>query len=190
MVDWDQIWEFHAPFHKNGISNIPLKNGKTLQLKPGAGFGDLSHPTTQLCLDMLSDASPREICIDIGTGTGILAIAAALFGAKKVYAYEIDPDAICHAKENIALNKLTQVITLNPPTPPTSFDLVIINMIASEQKIALEALPFLEDHPHTRIVSGILSAKEQDYFDEFGLTPPAKRKTLGEWACYSFKAAK
>lgn len=190
MINWKKIWSYHAPFHKDGVSKIPLKNGKHLILKAGPGFGDLSHPTTALCLDFLSqllNPSGYTTCVDMGTGTGILAIAAALLGAKKVYAYEIDPEAILHAKENIALNGLEGSICLNPEEPPPSFDLLLFNMISSEQQVALESHPFLSHSNHTRIVSGILTEQENGYLKKSPHGKIVSRKQEGDWVAYTFR---
>jgi len=185
MINWEAIWEIHAPYFEKGESKIPLRNGKTLRLTPGPGFGDLSHPTTTLSLALLSKTSPH-ISVDIGAGSGILSIAAALLGAKKVFAYEIDPDSIAHAKQNIALNHLEDVIVLNSPTPPKTFDQLFLNMISSEQRIALDSYPFVNCCSHQRIVSGILKEQEDDYLQAFTHGEMICRKQKGDWLAYCF----
>lgn len=184
MIDWETIWQIHAPHFSNGESNIPLPNGKVLRLKAGPGFGDLSHPTTSLCLSLLK--KNMLTCIDIGTGSGILAIAAALLGAKRVFAYEIDPPSIKHARENIALNNLEQIITLNPKKPPLKFDQLTLNMISSEQEVALNSYPFVNTCPHYRIVSGILDEHEDAYLETFHHGKQIVRKQQKEWLAYGF----
>ncbi len=185
QINWEEIWSYHAPHHQNGYSKIPLKNGSHLVLKAGPGFGDLSHPTTSLCLNFLLELD-FTTCVDMGTGTGILAIAAALLGAKRVYAYEIDPDSILHAQENIALNGVENSVILNPDLPPPSFDLLLLNMISSEQQAALESHPFLSNSNHTRIVSGILSEQENGYLKNASHGKIVSRKQEGDWIAYRF----
>ena len=186
MINWKEIWQTHAPFFKDGISKIPLGDNKFIKLAPGAGFGDLSHPTTSLCLTLLSQNISFGNCVDIGTGSGILAIAAAMQGAKKVFAYEIDPESIEHAKENIALNGLSDVITLNPPDNPSQFDLLLLNMISGEQKVALDAYHFANQCNHTRIISGVLAEQDIAYRKNFSNGVLKEKRQKGEWMAYNF----
>ncbi len=81
-------------------------------INPGAGFGTGTHETTQLCLRLLREAGnlKGKVVLDFGSGSGILGIAAALFGAEKVYCVEIDPLANDNARENAALNGVSDKI--------------------------------------------------------------------------------
>ena len=82
-----------------GAGDIPLV------IDPGMAFGTGSHPTTQLCLAALEDyVRPGMRVADIGTGSGILAIAAAKLGASHVVATDIDPLAVKIAAENVGVN--------------------------------------------------------------------------------------
>lgn len=164
IIDWTKLWEIHAPHFKDGLSRIPLPNQKNLLLKPGPAFGDLSHPTTKLTLNLLIPLVKDQVVLDIGTGTGILGLASALLGAKAVYAYEIDPSSCVEAAKNIALNKLKKRVHLNV-TPPEKFDLVLLNMISSEQSVALSQNPYLKITPHTIITSGILVSEKERYLE-------------------------
>jgi ribosomal protein L11 methyltransferase len=159
MINWKEIWEIHCPFFKNGEALIPIDDKTTFKMKAGGGFGDLSHPTTNLVFEYLKKQVKDKVVCDIGAGSGILSIAAKLSGAKSVHAFEIDPSAIAHAKENFLLNNL--IISMNEV--PKSVDLVLINMISSEQKIALESLPFIKNHPHTLFASGLLVEEKHTY---------------------------
>ena len=72
---WDQQWELFAPQFKEGKAHIDLTDYgvcKTLQLYPGPGFGDLSHPTTRLVLQLMKPHLQQRLAIDIGCGSGIL----------------------------------------------------------------------------------------------------------------------
>ncbi|MBI3211821.1 MAG: 50S ribosomal protein L11 methyltransferase, partial [Simkania negevensis] len=158
-IDWHKQWELHTPNFSDGLAHIPLqsKQGKIkkFSLLPGAGFGDLSHPTTKLMLEMMPQKIEGEM-IDIGCGSAILSIAGALRGAKKVIGLEVDPSAILHAKENVKWNQLENSITIQ--TTLTSAHelqkplLLLMNMISSEQKIAWGSLSFLHAMPKTLIV--------------------------------------
>jgi ribosomal protein L11 methyltransferase len=176
MINWKEIWKIHAPHYKNGYGFVPLPGKNPFRLIPGPGFGDLSHPTTNLVLDLMTPLVKDKVVIDIGCGSGILSIAASLLGAKAVYPFEIDPDSILHAEENFKLNDLK--ISLNKIPP--AHDLVLINMISSEQKIALTQYPFLKQSPHTLISSGLLPQEKSSYLQEMQpWTPLESRQKLG-----------
>ncbi|MRN55743.1 50S ribosomal protein L11 methyltransferase [Paenibacillus monticola] len=86
---------------------------KIIELDPGMAFGTGTHPTTALCLRALEkNISGGEEVIDVGTGSGILAVGAMLLGAKSVLALDLDPVAVTSAQENVALNKLQHAITV------------------------------------------------------------------------------
>lgn len=185
IVDWEQIWQIHAPYFSNGVSKIPLKNGENVLLKPGPGFGDASHPTTTLLLDLLPEYVKNRVVIDVGAGSGILSIAAIKLGAKKVYSLEIDPDAIGHLKENVGLNGLESKIEVN--RMPHAFDLVMINMISSEQKIAISQYPALAGHTKTHLTSGLLSSESDSYASWIGRGRPNEKRQKGEWIALVFE---
>ncbi|WP_019909214.1 50S ribosomal protein L11 methyltransferase [Paenibacillus sp. HW567] len=86
---------------------------KIIELDPGMAFGTGTHPTTALCLRALEKhISGGEEVIDVGTGSGILAVGAVLLGAKSVLALDLDPVAVESARENVALNRLQEAITV------------------------------------------------------------------------------
>lgn len=79
-----------------------------LELDPGMAFGTGTHPTTSLCLRLLEEyVTPDAELIDVGTGSGVLAIAAAKLGARRVLALDLDPVAVKNASENVELNGLS-----------------------------------------------------------------------------------
>ncbi len=102
-------------------------------IEPGMAFGTGLHPSTRLALRLLEGAvTPGIRVLDVGTGSGILAIAAARLGARAVTATDIDPQAIVAARDNIARNRLTAQVTLHegslPPGEPP-FDVVVVNIL-------------------------------------------------------------
>lgn len=113
--DWKNEWKkFYKPIVTSSVTVVPkwIKyNGKPdeklLWINPGMAFGTGEHETTKMCLDLLGDenACGKEI-IDVGTGSGILGIAAILSGAKSAYMCDIDSTAIDTAHENARLNKI------------------------------------------------------------------------------------
>jgi ribosomal protein L11 methyltransferase len=88
-----------------GPDEIPIR------IEPGNAFGTGTHPTTALCLRALErHLAPGTRLLDLGTGTGILSIAAAKLGAGPVLALDIDPEAVRAARSNVALNHVTEKI--------------------------------------------------------------------------------
>ena len=106
-------------------------------LDPGMAFGSGTHETTQLCLGLIEKYVDKEqIVVDVGTGSGVLAIAASKLGAKNVYAVDLDEMAVIRAKENIKLNHCQNLIIEKNnlidgvgalPEPPT---LMVANILA------------------------------------------------------------
>ncbi|NUU62339.1 50S ribosomal protein L11 methyltransferase [Paenibacillus agri] len=88
-------------------------NEKIIEIDPGMAFGTGTHPTTALCLRALEkNITGGEEVIDVGTGSGILAVGAMLLGAGSVLALDLDPVAVESAVENVALNRLEESITV------------------------------------------------------------------------------
>ena len=134
-----------------------------IHMDPGLAFGTGTHQTTSLCLEYLDSNPPKNLrVIDFGCGTGILAIAAAKFGAKSVIAIDNDPQAVLSSKENVAKNKCENTITTIHSIDQESnnkCDLLIANILANP---LVELEPLFSDLVHTKgmlLVSGIL--KEQ-----------------------------
>jgi ribosomal protein L11 methyltransferase len=120
-----------------------------IELDPGQAFGTGLHPSTQLCLLGLEDYSrPAQTVLDLGTGSGILAIVAARLGAGRILAVDIDPLAVEVAEENVRLNGVWEQIVVAqgslPPRDandravaeaagrlaPAGFDLMLVNILA------------------------------------------------------------
>lgn len=154
-IDWEEQWATHAPEFREGKAHVKLPTNDTIELLPGPGFGDFSHPTTQLMVDLMACFVRDEVVFDIGCGSGILTIASAKMGAKQNFACDIDPEALMHTQKNAAMNQV-DVKMATPPAKP----LILMNMIASEQKIAWQEnkRPF-----KTLITSGILNTEKKDY---------------------------
>lgn len=113
-----------------------------MELDPGMAFGTGLHPTTQMCLAAIEKyAQPDMHTLDLGTGSGILAIGAALLGVQSIVAVDNDPLAVKVAAENAALNHVAEQIAVEVGSleeaqaaategRPAGFDLVIVNILA------------------------------------------------------------
>lgn len=159
-VDWEQQWSLFAENFADGKAHIDLGE-KTLLLTPGAGFGDLSHPTTYLMLEMLKTRAPGESVIDIGTGSGILALSALALGAKSAIGIDIDPASIKHAKENAKINGLPAVFAKHLPNILPEDNLFLMNMILPEQETVFPSQ--YNRFAKLWITSGILAEQRDEY---------------------------
>lgn len=143
--NWNQqcaeVWQ---PVAAGELKILPVESledetpvdANTIKIIPGQGFGTGHHPTTRMILEVLSKLAPalsqQELSIfDLGTGSGILAIAAAKRFNRTVEAVDNDPHAITNAKDNVALNHLSHLIT--PSTTPiealtTPYNLILANL--------------------------------------------------------------
>lgn len=176
-IDWGAQWAAHGLNFRDGFVNIELEmfgcpkeqlhKIKTLKLEPGPGFGDLSHPTTRLVIKMMVPYVKGAYVLDIGSGSGVLALCAAAMGAKNVHGVEIDPYAVKHGRHNAKLNGLEGCVSFGLPSEYTVKDtnaiLVLMNMISSEQKEAWASLKSVHRLPGESIVSGILAEERQSY---------------------------
>ncbi|MDO4483860.1 MAG: 50S ribosomal protein L11 methyltransferase [Clostridia bacterium] len=178
--DWSEVWkQFYKPFRagrhlvvKPTWETYEAQEGdKIIEIDPGMAFGNGTHETTGMCLEMLEDVlTGDEHVIDVGTGSGILAIGAAMLGAKDVLAIDIDPVAVRVAKENIERNGIADEVTaiegnLLDASNDAMCDVCVANIIADV--ICFFAQP-LKSHitpGGTFICSGIIKEREQDVVD-------------------------
>ena len=149
--DWSESWKRHFQPIEIGHSLLvkpswskkrPKKNQAVVILDPGLSFGTGQHPTTGFCLEQIvrtarEDARPtKKSFLDIGTGSGILAIAAAKLGYKPVHAFDFDVDAVRIAKANAKFNgvkiKIYRADVKKLPAGPTQkFDFICANLISN-----------------------------------------------------------
>ena len=168
-----------------------------IRIDPGRAFGTGHHESTKLCLEWLEscqlDPGPaRMSLLDLGTGSGILAIGAALIGFRKVVGIDNDPEAIETAKENIMLNGLSEKIGLLCATPEGvsgSFDVVISNIESKPLIRMSETIASKVRGEGLLALSGILIEQADEVCAEYekrglGLTGS---KTAGEWALLAFR---
>ena len=119
-VAWTDVWKkYFKPFYAGDHLVVkptwepfdPKPEDLVIEIDPGMAFGSGTHETTGMCLSLLDEnISGGEEIIDVGTGSGILAIGAALLGAARVLAIDIDPDAVRVAAENVSKNHVEEIV--------------------------------------------------------------------------------
>ncbi|NEN88524.1 MAG: 50S ribosomal protein L11 methyltransferase [Okeania sp. SIO3H1] len=173
-----------------------------LRLDPGAAFGTGTHPTTELCLESLEmrlglEPNPEAIIADIGCGSGILSIGAALLGVRQIYAVDIDPLAIRSTIGNRKLNDITAeklivehgdiehlIKLVSGPV-----DGIVCNILA---EVIIDIIPRLEAiaKPTTwGVLSGILLEQAKsiaDTLEQNGWVVATLWKR-GEWCCFNIR---
>lgn len=138
--DWEREWMTHFKPMRFGQrlwivpswTESPDPEGINLYLDPGLAFGTGTHPTTSLCLTWLERTiRGGESLVDFGCGSGVLAIAAALLGAKPVRGTDIDPQALEATQSNAARNNVHCETCLPESLPQEPADILIANILAN-----------------------------------------------------------
>jgi len=205
--DWSSSWKVHFKPLRVGkhLLIVPtwedveeMPGDLVLRIDPGMAFGTGGHETTRLCLELLEsvmDSGPLlnvPSLLDLGTGSGILAMAASLLGCGRILALDIDPDAIIVARENLALNNLSDSVECGT-TPLESltenFDIIMANILAEE---LVRLAPDLADRLRpggALILSGILADKESLVRQGYNQQQLTYCRTLrdGEWVAILYR---
>ena len=145
-------------------------------IDPSTGFGTGHHETTRLCLALLQSielARPRVI--DVGTGSGVLAIAAAKLGASSVVAFDEDPEALRNARENVARNEVATLVEIRE-ADLASFDgqsagVVVANLTGAVIQKYAGRLKRLVEPGGALIVSGFTTSEAADIARALGPRP-------------------
>ncbi len=203
--DWANAWKSfyqiqhmgqHTVIVPSWLDYTPRPDDIVLSLDPGMAFGTGLHPTTQLCLQQLETLPcHNRTILDVGTGSGILSIAAAKMGAAHVLALDNDPVAVEVATANVAHNQVGERVHValgslgmatpdeQTTAPPQRYDLIVANIIAS---VLVALAPHLADAlapDGTLLTSGIILERE----DEVALALAAaglhlhQRHRQGDW---------
>jgi ribosomal protein L11 methyltransferase len=203
--DWAESWKaFFPPQHIGNHTVIvptwheytPQPHEVVIRLDPGMAFGTGLHASTRLCLVAIERLlQPGMNVLDVGTGSGILAIAAALQGAKRVQALDIDPVAVQVARENVELNGVGAVVrvergTLGAGPPPeiprhteSGYDLLLVNILAEVIMDMAPAIAKALRPGGIYVGSGIISERADDVAEalrEAGL-PVDERQQEEDW---------
>lgn len=181
--DWLNNWkEFFHQFYIDDLLVIPSweevkpedKNKKVLHIDPGTAFGTGMHETTQLCIRQLKKyITPDTVLLDVGTGSGILAIIALMYGIKEAVGTDLDPCALEAVRENMEMNGISpdtfqmmigNIITdkeIQDKAGYGKYDIVAANILA---EVLLPLTPVVKKHLKKGgiyITSGIIAEKEQ-----------------------------
>lgn len=138
-----------------------------IELDPGRAFGTGTHPTTYLCVRLMEKyIKEGQSVIDIGTGSGILMVAAEKLGAKEIWGVDIDPDAVEVAQENLDLNGVsrdkTKVLVGNllNVVENKTFEVVVANILADVILLLLKDISKVIQKDGILILSGIINDKK------------------------------
>ena len=180
-TDWENSWKAHYNLLRIGsrlaikpswINYEPVEDEVLIELDPGMAFGTGYHPTTKMCLEVLEElVRPGMDVLDLGTGSGILAIAAARLGAASVLALDVDPTAVKAARKNFRASHLTNTINLVRGTLPHRlvvegcFDLATANISA---KVIKDRAPHLHDalKPGGMLIASGIVQQQQSELEE------------------------
>jgi ribosomal protein L11 methyltransferase len=168
---------------------------QVLTIDPGAAFGSGYHASTRLALGLLRERTaavvPRRM-LDVGTGTGILALAGAIWGAAEVVAVDVKPEAVTAARANAARNGLAARVRVGSELPPIAdgaFDLIVANITADVlQRLAGDFVSRLATGG-ALVLSGMLADLQSDevgaVYEALGCSRAASR-VEGEWEALLF----
>jgi ribosomal protein L11 methyltransferase len=206
--DWAESWKRH--FKPIEFANLllvkptwskkkPLKNQAVVILDPGLSFGTGQHPTTAFCLSEIAKNSPRlknrgQSFLDIGTGSGILAISAARLGYGPVHALDMDAEAVRAARANARRNGVDiRVVRADasklPPSPKARYHFICANLISGLLVTQRERITAQLDQGGILVLAGILKvefAEVRRRYEELGLKM-VSTKSEKEWQSGSFR---
>jgi ribosomal protein L11 methyltransferase len=198
-ADWAEAWKeqlrvLHVGqrivIRPSWLDYTPAPEDIVIDLDPGMAFGTGLHPTTQLCLEALEKLTqPGTKVLDIGTGSGILAIAAAKLGAATVTAVDNDPMAVKTARENAAANGVPGIVNVargSLEDVAGRYDLVVVNILARIIADMLRGGLESRMRPGGKIVTaGIIIDQETQVIKalEQGDFALSERQQRGDWVC-------
>lgn len=213
--DWKEAYKLHfKPWHYKNFKFVPSwekeisdveSSNLIISIDPGMAFGTGTHETTRLCLEFLIDqysfqreVSPKSSLIDIGCGSGILAITAAKLGFKKILGIDNDYDAIENALLNSKKNCLSDSITFKQielaKVTNSHYQCVIANIQADVLLLNSSVIINLLRYQNSSLIlSGILNYEVEHVIKAYqkdltshGLNCKVVEKSLGEWSALLF----
>jgi ribosomal protein L11 methyltransferase len=196
--EWANVWKKHYPVRRVGHRLVlvpswqayrPTAEDIVITLDPGQAFGTGLHPSTRLCLMALERLipGPRRV-LDVGTGSGILAIAAAKLGARVVIALDVDPVAAEAARENVLRNRVEPRVhavqgTVDSIADAPQWNLIVVNILADVIPELMPALTTRLAADGRLVLAGIVEDREPvvlDALTRHGLHV-VRRENLLDW---------
>ncbi len=209
--NWEESWKDNYPPQPVGeglvvlpywLADTDTQGRIPIILDPGLTFGTGAHPSTQMVLETMETVvKPGAKCLDLGSGSGILSIAALRLGAETAVGVDIDPKAEDIARENAGFNgfgfpefialtgNVTQDTTLMDKLSQDHYDVVLVNIVADVIIGLAPVLPNFLGENTALICSGILDTRFADVtnaLEQAGLTVTAT-KAKEDWRCVSAK---
>jgi ribosomal protein L11 methyltransferase len=197
-ADWNDAWKAgYVPQRIGRVVIVPSwldepigPDEVALHLDPGMAFGTGLHPTTRGCLTLLQSISPMpSIILDVGSGSGILALAALRLGAERAVCYDTDPLAVEATLANAAANNLADRVTayqgsLQPEPTSEPYPLVLANLVAAVLIDLADALATHTAAGGTLVASGIIESRADEVLAALTAAGFALDGRLddGEWA--------
>lgn len=189
--DWDERWkDFHqpvtaggflvrAPWHAPGGADVD-----EVVIDPAQAFGTGAHDTTRLCLELLADVPPTGALVDLGCGSGVLAIAAAKRGFAPVVALDFDPLAVEATADNARANGVTLTAARRDvlkggrvPSAPTVVANILRPVLLAIARNGWDGPP-----PRQLVLSGLLRHEADEVAAAFGGLQVADKREGGDWA--------
>lgn len=198
-IDW--ITEYQREFQSVEIDDLVIKTPwdeseypgkKIITIEPKMAFGTGKHETTHLCLQAVKKIiEPCMKVLDLGTGSGILSIYAAMLGATEILGLDIDPEAIPNAIENAQINNVANVFearlgSMEQVDKKAYYDVVISNLIYDGIVDHFDSFMEALNPGGAMILSGILDNQREDlnrYFEK-KISADIEIIRLNEWLCY------
>jgi len=201
--DWGRNWRrFFKPVRigsrfivKPPWSKIRCNPGDlSIEINPGMAFGTGTHATTQLCMEALEKRirGGGDTVLDVGTGSGILSIAAAKLGALEVWGIDLDSMAVEMAREGVARNQVLERVRIKRGSLGDirkRFDLIVANIDFKTLRRARRAMICHLKEEGCLILSGILEKEEEAlrrYYVETGEVRWVETTRQREWVCLTF----
>jgi ribosomal protein L11 methyltransferase len=200
-TDWERSWlERYQPIHYgHGLWVCPTwheavdETATTLFLDPGLAFGSGTHETTAMCLRWLAANPPfGQHVIDVGCGSGILAIASIKLGAAHAIGIDIDPQALQSSKKNADLNQAGHALELYSPAnqpKPLKGDLIFANILANTLLSLKDQLLDIRNEGGVLILSGILDEQADNVREAFASGNDILLTRDGDWIMMTVKAS-
>lgn len=197
--DWKDAWKKHFNVLKIGCRIVivptwrdykPKTSDLVIRLDPGMAFGTGHHPTTRMCLELLEVlVRPGMKVLDVGCGSGILAIAAAKLGANKVVGLEIEPTAAKTGQHNVLTNEASEIAEVvggslpHPAVINATYDLILANISSKVVLDQADQFAVVAKERATLLVSGVLKDRLHEVTQRLKSVgfEPVQVKVDGDW---------